>query len=378
MTMNIKRATHIFDELKFESNLKRLDYFQKKTGAKVLLALKGYNPHHSGELVSKYLAGVAVSSLYEAKSSSMHYDGEVHTYCPAYEDDTFDELASHSSHIVFNSREDLKRYHHRVPSNVKIDLRLNLEHKMHHEEIFDGYNPNLPNSRFGVTINEFDASDIEKYNISGFHFHALNSQGAEELKEASKTLIEKFGRYLDRVERINLGGGHLVCCENYDWDLLSETVSHLKDFYQLEVYIEPSQHVYNEVGVLKSKILSIAYNNANIAILDVSAKNHMPDILECPTYFAEVDEAKIDGSSGGFKYILAGPTCLSGDIIGEYIFNNKLKVGDFITFKNQSAYTFTQSTYFNGIRKPDMIVIDKKGNVKYRNSDSFDKFLSCI
>lgn len=373
-----KRPTHIFDEARLEQNLAELKSFKESCGLKILLALKGYNPLHSSELVSRYLDGVAASSVNEARSSSENYKGEVHTYCPAYDEDTFDELMRYSSHVVFNSHQDLARFAGQVPEGVQIDIRLNLEHADMETAVFDGYNPNKPFSRFGITAAEFHADDIEKYGVTGVHFHALCSQGAVDLKACVETLEKNFPGLLNKVSRINMGGGHLVCREGYDYELLASVVTRLKSTYGLEVYIEPSEHVYAGVGVLKARVLSLIQNDVPIAILNVSAKNHMPDVLESPDYNVEIEEGQFGRGLDTHTYILGGNTCLTGDVIGDYSFPHKLNVGDTITFTDQTAYTLVQCHHFNGVAQPDLIVLDPNGNIKLERKDSYERYLTTV
>ncbi len=373
-----KRPTHIFNEARFEANLKELKTFKDSCGLKILLALKGYNPLHSSELVSKYLDGVAASSINEARSSFEHYKGEIHTYCPAYDENTFDELIKYSSHIVFNSHQDLERFAGQVPNNVKIDIRLNLEHTDMETTVFDGYNPNKPFSRFGITATEFKPEDIEKYSVTGVHFHALCSQGAEDLDRCVKTLEQKYPDLLHQVERLNMGGGHLVCHDDYDYDLLASIVRRLKSTYDLDVYIEPSEHVYKNVGVLKARVLSIIQNDMPIAILNVSAKNHMPDVMESPDYNVEIEEGIFGRNRGKHSYILGGNTCLTGDVIGDYSFLHPLEVGDTITFLDQTAYTLVQCHHFNGVGQPDLIVMGSDGQIKFERKDTYERYLTTV
>ena len=375
---SFKRPTHIFDEARFEKNLKELAGLRESTGLKTLLALKGYNPLHSADLVNRHLDGVAVSSLYEARSASEAYTGEIHTYCPAYDLETFGELMGYSSHVVFNSHQDLERFAPRVPAGVKIDIRINLQHENTKTTVFDGYNPNKRFSRFGITMAEFRPEDIAKYNVTGIHFHALSSQGADELKDCTETLERKFPGLLHQVERLNMGGGHLVCHLDYDYALLSETVMYLKKTFGLDIYIEPSEHVYTGVGVLKARVLSVIFNEIPIAILNVSTKNHMPDVLESPYYFAEIEEGQHGRGEDKHTYILGGNTCLTGDVIGDYSFSEPLRVGDIITFTDQTAYTLVQSHHFNGVPKPDLVVLDVDGNIKSECRDSYERYLQTV
>ncbi|MDX1739303.1 MAG: carboxynorspermidine decarboxylase, partial [Alphaproteobacteria bacterium] len=330
------------------------------------------------ELVSKYMDGVAASSMNEARSSAENYNGEMHTYCPAYEEDSFEELMSYSSHVVFNSHQDLARFAPMVPDNVKIDIRLNLQNDEMENDVFQGYNPNKPFSRFGITAAEFRPEDIEKYNVTGIHFHALWSQGAADLKSCVETLEKKFPGALTKVKRLNMGGGHLVCRPDYDYDQLANIVKDLKSRYDLEVYIEPSEHVYAGVGVLKARVLSVIKNEVPIAILNVSAKNHMPDVLESDEYNVEVQEGQFGRDLDKYTYILGGNTCLSGDVIGDYSFPQELKVGDTLTFIDQTAYTLVQCHHFNGVAQPDLIVLDTKGNIKLERKDSYERYLTTV
>lgn len=372
------RPTHIFDEARFEKNLQELKAFKDSCGLKILLALKGYNPLHSAEFVGQYLDGVAASSLYEARSSAEHYAGEMHTYCPAYDDATFDELMSYSSHVVFNSHQDLVQFASRVPESVHIDIRLNLQHEGMETAIYEGYNPNMPYSRFGITAAEFRPEDIAAYGVTGVHFHALSSQGVVDLVGCVETLEKKFPDLLHQVQRINMGGGHLLCHDDYGYDTLATLVTRLKTTYGLEVYIEPSEHVYKDVGVLKARVLSVINNEMPIAILNVSAKNHMPDVLESPDYNVMIKEGQFGPNLDKVTYILGGNTCLTGDVIGQYSFPKELSVGDTITFTDQTVYTLVQGHYFNGVSQPDLVVLDSSGNIKLHREDSYERYMATM
>ncbi|WP_440875510.1 hypothetical protein [Thalassotalea sp. PLHSN55] len=372
-----RRPTHIFDEGQFEKNLAALKKFKESCNLNILLALKGYNPLHSADLVNQYLDGVAASSLNEARSSFEHYQGEIHTYCPAYDEDTFDELMRYSSHVVFNSHQDLARFAHRVPKQVKIDIRLNLEHHDMETQVFAGYNPNKPYSRFGITVAEFKPEDIERYGVTGVHFHALCSQGAGDLKSCVNALTVKFPTLLEQVERINMGGGHMVCRPDYDYQTLAEVVCDLQQKFNLTVYIEPSEHVFANVGVLKARVLSLVTNEIPIAILNVSAKNHMPDVMESPDYNVMISEGNF-GDEKKHCYMLGGNTCLTGDVIGRYSFDQPLALDDCITFLDQTPYTQVQCHHFNGVNQPDFVVLDTQGNVKHHRVDDYQRYLTSV
>lgn len=366
---------HVFDEKVFEGNLEILSQLKSSSGLKTLLALKGYNPTHSAGLVNEYLAGVSVSSLYEARSAFEHYTGEIHVYCPAYDEDSFEQLMSYVSHVVFNSNENLMRFAPLVPADVKIDLRVNLQHENTQAKVFDGYNPNKQFSRFGVTAEEFDPLLLEKHGVTGLHFHALNAQGSADLLDCVVTLERKFPAVLAHLDRINMGGGHKICHPDYDYNTLKKVVISLTAAHNIQVYIEPSEFVYTGVGVLRSKVLSIMKNEVEIAILNVSAKNHMPDLLESPYYCVEIEEGRRGCEEDEHKYILSGNTCLTGDVIDDYSFGKPLVVGDIITFKDTTAYGFCQEHWFNGVARPDRLVLDPDGNPKSYIKDEYKAFI---
>lgn len=361
------KPVHTFYEQKFIENLNTLQCIERDSGAKILCAFKGYAPHHSADLMTGRITGVAVSSLNELGLAKNYFpEMEVHTYCPAYDPDTFHEMAANSDVMVFNSIQDLERYEDEVPSIVGIDLRLNLQHSVPDSQVFDGYNPNKPYSRFGVTLSELEQRlSVKMSRLSGLHFHSLNQQDASDLEQMVNVLEKNFQALLEEpaIERINLGGGHAITREGYDHNLLKDIIKHLRIRYKVDVFLEPSEYVFHHTGTLEATVLSIVHNEIDIAILNVSAKNHMPDILESPYYFAEIKEGEYQGS-GAFQYMLGGNTCLTGDVIGKYSFDKPLEVGDKITFLDQTAYTMSQSHFFNGIDKPTLQVIDPNGDVK--------------
>ncbi len=376
------KPLHTFYETKFEENLKFLNNIQEKSGAKILCAFKGYAPWHSSWLVSKYLSGVAVSSINESTLAYQYFSElPVHTYCPAYSSDTINQLIERSDVMVFNSLQDLKRFYPLVPEDTGIDIRLNLQHSVVSSQVFDGYNPSKPFSRFGVTLQEWRKNISTDFlgGISGVHFHSLNQQNAEDLGEMVNVLEENFGGILNlpHVKRLNLGGGHALTREGYNVDLLVDIIKHLRSTYNVDVYLEPSEFIFHNVGTLEAEVLSIVHNEVDIAILNVSAKNHMPDIIESPYYYAPIKEGEYQGS-GSHQYILGGNTCLTGDVIGTYSFDKPLKVGDKITFLDQTAYTMSQSSFFNGIDKPTLKVIGCDRNIKLEKEFAYIDYFKSL
>ncbi len=371
---------YICEEQLLENNLQLLDYVQKQSGAKIILALKGFAMWGTFDLVSKYLKGCTASGLYEAKLAREEFckyrlDAEVHTYSPAFKEDDIEEIASISDHIVFNSPNQLYRYHERVKKinpDISVSLRINPEYS---ESPVDIYNPCGVYSRLGTTLENFDEKILEY--IDGFNFHALCEQDVDALQNVLNAFEEKFSRYFKDLKYINFGGGHHITKKGYDVEKLITIIQKFKQKYGVEVYLEPGEAVGWQSGVLLSTVLDVFHNGMDIAILDTSAEAHMPDTLAMP-YRAEVRGA---GKAGEKKYTyrLGGNTCLAGDIMGEYSFDTPLHIGDKIIFEDQIHYTFVKSTTFNGIKLPSLAIYRKNGSldiIKEFNYEDYKNRLS--
>lgn len=354
---NIKTPCYICEEELLEKNLKLLDFVQKQSGAKIILALKGFAMWSTFPQIREYLQGCTASGLHEAKLAYEKFGKEVHTYSPAYKDEDIDEIAQISNHVVFNSPSQLFKYAKRVKDinpDVSISLRINPEHSASPKEI---YNPCGIYSRLGTTLANFD-EEVLKY-IDGLNFHALCEQGADELEAVLEAFESKFSKYFKGLHYINFGGGHHITKKGYDVEKLIRIIKEFKAKYNVEVYLEPGEAVGWESGVLVSSVLDIVDNGMQIAILDTSAEAHMPDTLAMP-YRADVRDSGEAGEKE-FTYRFGGNTCLAGDIMGDYSFDKPLKIGDKITFEDQIHYTFVKSTTFNGIKLPSL-AIKRKDN----------------
>ena len=364
----LKTPYYLLEEEKLEKNLKLLDFVQKQSGAKILLALKGFAFSGSADLVSKYLQGCCASGLYEAKYAKELFKKEVHTYSPAFKDDDIDEILSLSNHIVFNSYDQLEKFKQKAKeASVSIGLRINPEVSASPKEI---YNPCGLYSRLGITKKNFQADKLD--GVDGFHFHALCEQGADELEEVLKGFEEKFGEYFQNLKWINFGGGHHITKDGYDVEKLIKLIKEFKAKYDVEVYLEPGEAVGWQTGVLVASVLDIVENGMKIAILDTSAEAHMPDTIIMP-YRAEVQGAKEAGELP-YTYRLAGNTCLAGDIMGDYSFKEPLKVGDKVIFEDQIHYTIVKNTTFNGIKLPDLAIKRKNGDIKIVRKFGYEEY----
>jgi carboxynorspermidine decarboxylase len=350
--LEIETPCYVCEYEFLENNLKILEDIKKRSGAKILLALKGFSFYHMEPLVSKYLDGCCASGLWEARLSSEEFAGETHTYSPAFKEEDIDEIIDISHHVVFNSFAQWQKYRSKAIGKTSPGIRINPECSASPKEI---YNPCAKYSRFGVTKKEFRDDLLD--GIEGFHFHALCEQGADELKSVLDAFEKSFGRYLSNLKWINFGGGHHITKNGYDRDFLVDLIVKFKTKYNVEVYLEPGEAVGWQCGVLVSTVLDIVHNDMNIAILDTSAEAHMPDTIIMP-YRSEVRDASKAGVKK-YTYRLTGNTCLSGDIMGDYSFDKPLKIGDKVVFEDQIHYSIVKNTTFNGIKLPNIAIIDK-------------------
>jgi carboxynorspermidine decarboxylase len=357
---NIPTPCYIIDEAALERNLKILDSVQKRTGCKILMALKGFAMFSVFPLIRRYLHGVAASSLDEARLGFEEFGKEVHLFAPAYRETELDELLAYSDHVVFNSfsqwnSHKFKVFDHKKP--VRCGIRVNPEHSEVRVPIYD---PCGLSSRLGVTRANFREADLD--GISGLHFHTLCELNADSLARTLPVFEEKFGEFLKGMQWVNFGGGHHITREDYNIDLLCDLIIDFKKRYGLEVYLEPGEAIALNTGILAATVLDIIHNKMDIAILDTSAAAHMPDILEMP-YRPEIAEAgKPDEHP--YTYRLGGMTCLAGDVIGDYSFPQRLKVGSKLVFMDMAHYTMVKNNTFNGVRLPSIAVREAQGNIR--------------
>jgi carboxynorspermidine decarboxylase len=358
----INTPCYVCEEELLENNLKILDYVQQQSGAKIILALKGFAMWSSFDLVAKYLKGCTASGLYEAKLAREEFckynqNAEVHTYSPAYKDEDIEEIAKISDHIVFNSPNQLKKYVCKVKEinpDIHVSLRINPEVSSSPVDI---YNPCGLYSRLGTTLHNFDEALLE--HIDGLNFHALCEQNVDALEEVLSVFEEKFAKYFTKLKYINFGGGHHITKKGYDVEKLIWIIKEFHQKYNIDVYLEPGEAVGWETGYLVSTVLDLFENGMNIAILDTSAEAHMPDTLAMP-YRANVRNAGL-ANEKKYTYRLGGNTCLAGDIMGDYSFDTPLHVGDKIIFEDQIHYTFVKNTTFNGVKLPSLAIKRKNG-----------------
>ena len=350
---NIPTPAYVLDEKKLVQNLEILRKVMDRTGCRILLAQKAFSMFAVYPLISRYLAGTTASGLYEAKLGREEFTGEVHVFSPAYKDSEFDEIADISDHIVFNSFAQLRKFRSRC-KDKSIGIRVNPECSTQDEPIYD---PCAPNSRLGVKISDFDETAFE--GVDGLHFHTLCEQGFEPLEKTVRAVEEKFGKYLHKCKWVNFGGGHHITREGYDIEGLVKLINEFREKYGVQVYLEPGEAVVLGAGWLVTEVMEVVHNGMDIAILDASAACHMPDVLEMPYRPPLYKSGGKDEKS--FTYRLSSRTCLAGDIIGDYSFDEPLSEGDRLCFEDMALYTMVKNNTFNGMPLPDIGILHENG-----------------
>ena len=352
---NLQTPCYVIDEKRLTENAQILFSVMENTGCKILLAQKAFSNYDFYPLLSQYLSGTEASGLYEARLGAEEMpSGEVHVFCAAYRDDEFEELLRYADHIVFNSINQLKKYGLKAKEHGKsIGLRINPECST--QEGHEIYDPCAKGSRLGVTRSVWDREMTEDILslIDGLHFHTLCEQDSDALEITFKSFEQNFGDVLPRVKWLNMGGGHHITKEGYDIKRLESLILHAQKKWDLCVYLEPGEAVALNAGYLISQVLDIVENgDIKIAILDTSAACHMPDVIEMP--YTPPLLGTNQAEEGAYSYRLAGPTCLTGDIIGEYSFDKPLQIGDLLVFGDMAIYTTCKNNTFNGMPLPNI------------------------
>ena len=360
---------YVVDEGLIEKNLKILDGVMKRTGCKIILAQKAFSMTTLYPLIGEYLSGTTASGLYEARLGYEQMGKENHVFAPAYREDEIDEIISICDHIIFNSFSQLEKFKEKaLKAGKKVGLRINPEcsTQVGHEI----YDPCSIGSRFGETIKNFRPDLLD--GVSGLHFHTLCQQNSDDLETTLHAVEEKFGEWLPQMEWINFGGGHHITREDYDIPRLEACIKRMQEKYGLEVYLEPGEAVALNAGYLVTSVLDIHENCMEIAILDTSATCHMPDVLEMP-YRPPLLESGEAGEKP-YTYRLGGQTCLTGDIIGDYSFDQPLKSGDRLVFADMAIYSMVKTTTFNGMPLPTIAVQDQDGNCRIVYQPNYQDF----
>ncbi|MDO5484419.1 MAG: carboxynorspermidine decarboxylase [Desulfovibrionaceae bacterium] len=371
----------VLDEPRLRANAAILDAVQRRSGAKILLALKGFAAWATFPLLSRAFSGplwgTCASSIDEARLGREEFGGEVHAFAAAWSREEVEELLTLADHIVFNSPAQWRQYRPRIEAHnsavrsggagraISCGLRLNPEHS---EGAVAIYNPCSPGSRLGIRARHLRHEDMA--GISGLHFHTLCEQGADALARTLDAVEARFRAYLPGCAWINMGGGHHITREGYDLDLLCACLTRWRDSYQAQIYLEPGEAVALDAGWLTATVLDVVMADMPVVILDVSAACHMPDVLEMPyrpqVFHRGEGQRNVtaragDAGENAWTCRLAGKSCLAGDVIGEYSFAAPLEPGQRLVFGDMAIYSMVKTTTFNGLRLPSIGICATQG-----------------
>ncbi|MHC4264986.1 MAG: carboxynorspermidine decarboxylase [Planctomycetota bacterium] len=369
----VNTPCYLIDKGIIRKNCKILADVKQKTGAQILLALKAFASPCLFDLISRHLDGVCASGLYEAKLGAEEFGRQVHVSSPAYTLDEIDNLVPLADHIIFNSMNQYEKFAPQIlnsEKNIELGLRINPAHSEVETPIYD---PCAAGSRLGLSAGQLP--DKLPSEVTGLHFHTLCENNADALKRTLAAVEKQFSKYFDSIKWLNFGGGHHITRYDYDIELLIELINYFAAKYNLQIFLEPGEAVVLNAGFLVASVLDIVRNEMGIAILDTSASAHIPDVLEMP-YRPRIENAADPGKLP-HTYRLTGKTCLAGDVIGDYSFEQPLKVGHKLIFHDMAHYTIVKNTTFNGIPLPSIAIYDPEtDNIKVERQFTYNDFKS--
>lgn len=359
---------YVVDEARLIENLAILAEVAEQANCKILLAQKAFSMYAVYPLIGRYLAGTTASGLFEARLGHEEMGKETHIFSAAYVESEFDEILRVCDHISFNSFSQWEKYRERaLLAGKSCGIRVNPQHSTQGHGIYD---PCAKFSRLGVTRNQFRPELLD--GIEGLHFHTLCEQNSDALVETLDAVEKQFGEFLPRMKWVNFGGGHHITRSDYDRRTLVDCIRRFQAQHALQVYLEPGEAVAFHAGDLVASVLDIVQNDMEIALLDASAACHMPDVLEMP-YRPPLQNSGQPGEKP-FTYRLAGATCLAGDIIGDYSFDQPLHVGDKLIFEDMAIYSMVKNNTFNGIRLPSILLRKQDGSIQTIRTFGYQDF----
>jgi len=368
---NCPSPAYVLEEEKLKANLELIDRVQKEAGCTVILALKGFAMWSAFPMVRQYLKGCTASSLWELQLSKEEFGGENHIYSAAYRDDEFDAITAMADHLIFNSVAQWQKFGKQaIAAGISCGIRVNPGIA---EVKTDLYNPCFSGSRLGVRPEHLAGMDFT--GIEGLHAHAL----CENLADSSVALIDafekKFATYIPELKWVNFGGGHLMTHKDYDTQKLIDRIKAFRDKWRVKVYLEPGGAIAWRTGPLIASVLDIVPTDSlPVAILDISATAHMPDVLEMPYRPAITGSGEANEKT--HTYRLGGTSCLAGDVIGDYSFDQPLEQGSRLVFEDMIHYTMVKTTMFNGVRHPDIAILREKGDIDVVRRFTYEDFRS--
>lgn len=360
---------YVIDEQCLIKNLEILKSVEIRTGCKILLAQKAFSAFCVYPLMSKYLSGTTASGLYEAKLGYESFGKETHIFSPAYKEKDFDEILKICGHIIFNSFNQLEKFRPKWEnSSVSVGIRLNPEYST--QQGHEIYDPCAYGSRLGVTKANFREDLLG--GVEGFHFHTLCEQNSDDLISTFNAVEEKFGKHFYNAKWLNFGGGHHITREDYDIEALVKLIDYVQKKYDVQVYLEPGEAAALNAGYLVTEVMDTVSNGLDILILDASAACHMPDVLEMP--YRPPLRGSGNPNEKKFTYRLSSCTCLAGDVIGDYSFDNEIKIGDRLVFEDMAIYSMVKNNTFNGMPLPAIVLMHSENDCEIIKEFSYKDF----
>lgn len=371
----IHTPCYIVQERALKENLEQLAGLARETGCRILLAQKAFSMFRVYPLIGQYLAGTTASGLYEARLGAECMGKENHIFSPAYRPEEMGEILSLCGHVVLNSPQQIRRYKRKIlQAGRSPGLRVNPECSTQEDHAI--YDPCAPGSRLGTTLSQLERALAETPDllegIEGLHFHTLCEQDADALAVTLDAVVEKFGVYMAKMKWVNMGGGHHITRPGYHMETLKQCIRRVQKLCGGTVYLEPGEAVALQAGTLRTSVLEVTENGVQTAILDASAACHMPDVLEMP-YRPPLSGAGLPGERP-FTYRLAGPTCLAGDVIGDYSFDRPLETGDVLEFQDMAIYSMVKNNTFNGMALPDIVLEREDGSMELVRRFGYEDF----
>ena len=367
MWKDLPTPCYVVDEGKIRKNLEILADLEQECGCHILLAQKAFSMYSLYPMIGQYISGTTASGLFEARLGKEEMGKENHVFAPAYKEEDVKELVKICDHMVFNSFSQLEKYK-TLCKETSVGIRINPECSTQGDHAI--YDPCAPGSRLGVTRENFDGECLKW--IDGLHFHTLCEQNADDLEKTLQAVEEKFGEFLSEVSWLNMGGGHHITREDYNVKLLEKCIQHMKETYDLDIYLEPGEAVALNAGYLVTEVMDIVENEIRTLILDASAACHMPDVLEMP-YRPPLKDSGEAGEKA-YTYRLSSCTCLAGDVIGDYSFDHEIHVGDKLYFEDMAIYSMVKNNTFNGMALPAIAVMEEDGNCKVIREFGYEDF----
>ena len=334
----------VVDEVALRRNLAILSDVKQRSGAKILCAMKAFSMWKVAPIIGEYMDGVCSSGLWESRLARDYYTGEIATYCAGYKETDMAEIVEISDHVIFNSPQQHRRFASFLNDSVDIGLRINPEHA---EGEVAKYDPCSPGSRLGFPISQLKAEHLK--GVSGLHFHTLCEQDFEPLKRTWEALKPDIAPYFEQLRWLNFGGGHHITRADYQRDELVAFIQEVRAETGLDVYLEPGEAIALDAGILIGELLDVFENGIQVGITDISATCHMPDVIEAPYRPAMLKER-----TEGTPVRLGGPSCLAGDIIGDYVLPVPAEPGARFAFLDQAHYSMVKTNTFNGVPLPSL------------------------